>query len=134
MKKSLSTLTLMVINFVFALSQSQPELNTAAYKDFLKADKELNSVYNKILKEYKADTVFTKNLKQAQKLWLKLRAAEMEVKYPDATHRPYGSVLPMCWSMYLTELTKERTTHLRIWIEGIEEGDVCSGSVEIKSQ
>jgi len=38
----------------------------------------------------------------------------------------------MCWSMELTGLTQERTQVLKVWLDGIEEGDVCSGSVKMK--
>jgi hypothetical protein len=44
----------------------------------------------------------------------------------------YGSVHPMCVAMYLTQLTEERIKILRIWLDGIEEGDVCCGSVKSK--
>lgn len=42
----------------------------------------------------------------------------------------YGSVYPMCAALFLKELTEERTEKLRVWLNGIEEGDVCSGSVK----
>ena len=32
---------------------------------------------------------------------------------------------------YLDELTKSRIKTLKVWLDGIEEGDVCSGSVKI---
>ena len=107
-------------------------MNQKAHKDFQKADKELNTVYQKILQEYKSDTAFIKNFKKAQKIWVQLRDAEMNAKYPTRKEG-YGSVEPMCWSMYLEELTVERTKDLKIWLDGIEEGDVCSGSVKIKN-
>lgn len=116
----------------FGFSQTQLEMNQSANNDFLKADKELNSVYQKILKEYKSDVNFIKNLKFSQKIWIQFRDAEMKVKFPERENGYYGSVFPMCWSMELTELTKIRTKKLKIWLTGIEEGDVCSGSVKTK--
>jgi uncharacterized protein YecT (DUF1311 family) len=41
-------------------------MNEDAAKNYQKADKELNDVYQKILKEYKKDTAFIKNLKNAR--------------------------------------------------------------------
>ena len=117
---------------IICFAQTQLEMNQKAHKDFQKADKELNSVYQKILQEYKSDTAFIKNFKKTQKIWVQLRDAEMKAKYPDRKEG-YGSVEPMCWSMYLKELTEERTKDLRIWLDGIEEGDVCSGSVKTKN-
>jgi hypothetical protein len=53
------------------------------------------------------------------------------MKYTD--NRSYGSVQPMCWSIYLTGLTEERIKTLKIWSERIEKGDVCSGSEKLIS-
>lgn len=116
----------------FGYSQTQFEMNQSANNDFVKADNELNSVYQKIIKEYKSDIKFIKNFKTSQKIWIQFRDAEMKVKFPEREDGYYGSVFPMCWSMELTELTKIRTKKLKIWLTGIEEGDVCSGSVKIK--
>src|SRR5271154_5448351 len=113
---------------LFGFGQTQNELNEIAYKDYQKVEKRLNSVYQKILQEYKSDTAFIKNLKIAQKIWIQFRHAEMRVKFPDTYL--YGSSFPMCWSSYLAELTDERTKKLRGWLKGTEEGDVCAGSVK----
>jgi len=96
------------------------------------ADKELNKVYQRILNEYQTDTLFIENLKASQRIWVKFRDAELKVKYPESEPGYYGSVYPMCVSIYLEKLTRERIRTLKIWLEGIEEGDVCSGSVRSK--
>jgi uncharacterized protein YecT (DUF1311 family) len=126
-----------VIVFVFALlmmkmsfAQTQLELNKKAQDDFSKADNELNIVFKKISTEYKDDTLFIKNLKAAQKIWIQFRDAEMKMKFPDANE--YGSVLPMCWSMYKEQLTRDRIKTLNEWLNGVPEGDVCSGSAKIR--
>jgi hypothetical protein len=36
--------------------------------------------------------------------------------------------------MYLAELTQERIKALQVWIEGVQEGDGCAGTVRIKPQ
>jgi len=112
--------------------QTQLEMNEKANKDYQKADKNLNIIYQNILKEYNKDTTFIRNFKNAQRLWIQFRDAEMKAKYPDRESGYYGSVQPMCWSMYLTDLTNERLTKLKIWLTGIKEGDVCTGSVKVK--
>jgi len=38
----------------------------------------------------------------------------------------------MCVSIYLERLTRERIATIKEWADGIEEGDVCIGSVKIK--
>jgi len=108
-------------------------MNQDASKQYQKADKELNATYQQILKDYSKDPVFIANFKKAQKLWIQFRDAEMKAKYPDRAAGYYGSVQPMCWSIYLTELTIERTNKLKVWTTGIEEGDVCAGSVKTKN-
>lgn len=50
--------------------QTQLEMNQEEQSKYLKADKELNLVYNKVLKEYKSDTAFIKNFKNAQRIWI----------------------------------------------------------------
>jgi uncharacterized protein YecT (DUF1311 family) len=84
------------------------------------------------LKEYKSDTEFIKNLKASQIIWIKFRDSEMKVKFPDREVGYYGSIQPVCRYSYLEKLTKIRTNDLKVWLTGIEEGDVCSGSVKMK--
>lgn len=114
----------------FSFSQTQGDLNEQEHKKYQNADRKLNEIYQRILKEYKHDTAFIKNLKTSQRIWLLFRDAEMKMKYPDSYQ--YGSVQPMCWSMYLTDLTQDRINTLKTWVDGTEEGDVCPGSVKIK--
>jgi uncharacterized protein YecT (DUF1311 family) len=101
-------------------------------KNYVAADSELNLTYQKIMKEYKDDTAFTKSLVASEKIWIKFRDAEMKMKYPDREPGYYGSIQPMCWAIYLTQLTLERTATLKQWLEGIDEGDACAGSVKVK--
>ena len=113
-------------------SQNQGELNEGASESYKMADKELNDIYKAILNDYKSDTIFIKNLKASQRIWITFRDAELKVKYPETDPRHYGSVYPMCVSIYLERLTRERIATLKEWIDGIEEGDVCIGSVKMK--
>ena len=112
-------------------SQTQAEMNKEAYAEFNKADNELNEVYQKILAEYKTDTLFVENLKASQRIWIKFRDAELKMKFPDYPDKIYGSIHPTCRAFYLMELTEKRTESLKIWLNGTEEGDVCNGSVKI---
>ncbi len=120
--------------FLFSISfaQTQADMNQSAGADWKQADKELNDVYQKIVKEYKGQTDFIRSLKASQLLWIKFRDAEMLVKYPKSKQAGYGSVFPTCWASYKAYLTRERTKTLQVWLDGIEEGDTCSGSVKMK--
>jgi uncharacterized protein YecT (DUF1311 family) len=110
--------------------QSQAELNLKANEEYKKVDKEMNSVYQQILKEYASQPVFITKFKTAQRLWVQLRDAELAVKFPGPDY--YGSVEPMCQAIYLNSLTTERIKFLKTWLNGIAEGDVCNGSVKAK--
>ena len=124
---------LIAIISLSGFSQTQLEMNNEASDSYKKADKELNAVYKAILNEYKSDTIFVKNLKASQKIWIAFRDAELRVKYPETEPGYYGSVYSLCVSSYLEKLTRERIKTLQQWIDGIEEGDVCSGSIKIKN-
>ena len=117
----------------YSFSQTQLEMNEAEHKIFIKTDKELNKVYQAVLNEYKSDIVFIKNLKASQRLWVQFRDAEMKMMYPDREPGYYGSIHPMCWSIYKTELTTERIKKLRMWLTGEEEGSSCSPSIKVKN-
>ncbi len=94
------------------------------------ADAELNRVWKQVMKCYKDDKVFIGKMKTAQKAWLKFRDAHIESVFPAADKQmEYGSIYPTCVDYILEELTRERTRQLKKWIEGIPEGDGCSGSI-----
>ena len=113
-------------------SQTQAEMNTDLQESYNSSDEELNAVYQAIIREYKNDTIFLKALRFSQRNWIKFRDSELKMKYPERKIRGYyGSVYPMCEASYLDELTKDRIKTLKVWLDGIEEGDVCSGSVKI---
>lgn len=124
---------LIYISFtIFSFGQSQLEMNGSVSGNLTKADQELNDIYNKVLKVYKSDAAFTKNLKKSQRFWIKFRDAEMKAKYPKREAGHYGSMQPLCYTNYMAELTKKRTKELKVWLDGVEEGDSCAGSVKIK--
>ncbi|MVN92325.1 lysozyme inhibitor LprI family protein [Mucilaginibacter aquatilis] len=110
-----------------AVAQSQATMTADANKKYQQADKELNTVFAQIVKEYSKKPFFVRKMKAAQRLWIKLRNADLTARFPDAG----GSSAAMCKAFYLENVTRERTKYLRAWITGIPEGDVCSGSIKI---
>ncbi|MEZ4859275.1 MAG: lysozyme inhibitor LprI family protein [Flavobacteriaceae bacterium] len=129
--KKLLLLPLLVINLT-AFSQSQAEMNQEAHNDYQKADAELNEVYQTILKEYQEESLFIEKLKAVQRIWITYRDAQLAMKYPyENKGGEYGDGYPACVSNYLQELTQIRTEQLRMWVQGVEEGDICSGSIKI---
>jgi uncharacterized protein YecT (DUF1311 family) len=129
--KKIILLSVFFGQFICLFGQTQNDLNIKAKLEFEKVDKNLNQLYKKILQDYKSDTIFIKSMKEAQRQWVKYRDAQEKMKYP-AYKGAIESVLPMCRNYYLTELTNSRIKELKQWIDGVEEGDVCSGSIKIK--
>lgn len=128
MRKILFLTCLIFTNATALFSQSQGEMNETGFNKYKKVDRQLNSVYKKIVAEYSKDTLFIKNFVTAQKAWIKFRDAEMISRFPN--YDGYGSSFPMCWYSVLQELTEERTKNLKLWLTGMPEGDLCSGSVK----
>ena len=119
--------------YAVSLAQTQTDMNQEAHREYQQADAEMNSIYKQILAQYKGQTIFIKKLKTAQRAWLVFRDAHLESLYPEKDKRQYGSVYPMCRAIHLRDLTKKRTEELKKWVDGIEEEEVCSGSVRIRN-
>jgi len=124
MRQILTLLTFFICMTGF--SQTQTEINQNADEAYKKADRELNLIYQKILTDRKSDTVFIHNLISSQRIWMKFRDSELKVKYPEREPGYYGSILPMCISIFLEQLTEERITTLKTYLEIPKEGDVCN--------
>ncbi|MFD2562787.1 lysozyme inhibitor LprI family protein [Aquimarina rubra] len=122
------TVITIVIN-VNGYSQTQTDMNKQAYQDFLEVDAKLNAAYQRILSDYREDSLFISNLKKTQRLWTQFRDSELAMKYPDRGTLYYGTSHSMCISNYLIELTEKRIETLVPWVKGVEEGDMCSGSI-----
>ena len=139
-KTKLLFFSFIVVLFSFnaALSQSQLEMNRQACDEYKKADAKLNRTYQQILSEYKKDALFIQKMKRAQQAWIIFRDAQIEALYPleqnANPNQKYGSVYPMCNCIALTQITEKRTEELKQWIDGTEEGDVCSGSIKTKDE
>jgi uncharacterized protein YecT (DUF1311 family) len=113
----------------FCLAQTQTEMNQDAGKSYKQVDKKLNDVYQKIFKLYSKNTLFLKNLRTSQKIWIQFRDAQLAMKYPERSPGYYGSILPICKESYLSELTSKRVKELEVWLGKPIEGDDCTGTV-----
>jgi uncharacterized protein YecT (DUF1311 family) len=130
MKKLSLLLATLLFLALTSFGQTQGEMNSTASISYANADKELNLVYQSILKEYSKDTVFIKNLKIAQNIWIKSRDADLNAIFtPDGW---YGSMEPLCKSVILERLTKDRIAFLKTWTEGIDHRDGCKGTRKVK--
>ncbi len=110
-------------------AMTQGAMNACASQDFQSADRKLNRIYRELLKRYRKYPRFIRALKKAQRAWITMRDAEIEMAYPGYLEHPekYGSVLPMCLANLKASLTEERIKFLKQWLDPKrEEGDVCA--------
>jgi uncharacterized protein YecT (DUF1311 family) len=102
-------------------------------KDLAVADGEMTKLYSQIMKEYAHDKEFVEKLKTAQRAWIRFRDAHLEALYPAKDKQSeYGSSYSSCYAMGILHLTRERIDHLMQWKEGVNEGNVCAGSIKFK--
>ena len=126
---NLLILFIMLFAMTVARAETQMDLNNEACEALQKADNELNQVYQNILMKYKTDQVFINKFVNAQRKWIEFKDAYVDSMYIPEYQDTYGSVLPMCKCYLIEHITEARTKQLKVWIDGIEEGDVCTGSV-----
>ena len=107
---------------------NQLELNACADQEFRKADAELNAVYRQIVTRLAGEPVALAKVKAAQRLWVQLRDADLEARYPvGADENPrflYGSMYPMLYSANKAELIRQRTQWLRATFLDRAEGEL----------
>ena len=114
-------------------AMTQYQLDECAGSELKVAEDAMDKVYRQIQKENAADKLFLRRLEEAQQAWMVFRDAEMKALFPHAVEPgQYGSVYPMCYANWMAELTRERTRQLKKWTIGVEESDVCSGSLPIR--
>lgn len=128
MKKAL-TIFLFCLCSTFSYAQSQWDMTMESDREFKKADKELNIVYQKILTKYVKNTEFIKALRESERIWVKFRSAELNMRFPRTNKKDYGSVLPMCVNGLAEKITRKRIAELKEWLKPQEDGDVCTGSI-----
>lgn len=112
-----------------AQADTQLQMNTAACNEMNNADATLNQVYKNVLAKYKDDELFTNKFIAAQKKWMEFRDAYVDSMYIPENRDSYGSVFSMCQCNFLENIINDRVKQLQVWLNGIEEGDVCTGSV-----
>jgi uncharacterized protein YecT (DUF1311 family) len=134
MKKHLFTILWLILpmSITNAFAQTQAETEKQAIAEYKQSEKELNKIYNLVLKTYAKDTIFIKKLKESQRIWTASRDADIELIFVDHKVDPseYGIMLPVCKAWELKDMTDERTDFLNQWIEGID-GTSCEGSRKV---
>jgi len=95
-----------------SLAQSQNEMTQQAWAEFEKADKQLNEVYQKVLKSME-DDIAKQKLIAVQKAWIKYRDAQAEL---DADSERGGSLANQILAESETTMTKARTAELKKYL------------------
>lgn len=97
---------------------TQLQMNMLSQQGYIKADKELNKIYKQIMKKYAKDKLFIKKLKASQRLWIKLKDANLEAVFPEQNKRlNYGSIYPLSRDSALEIYTLERIRFLKQFLE-----------------
>lgn len=117
--------------FCFASGQSIQDVKLRVRNNYESAVKSLDAVTNQIVKASADDSAFVSALLQSHKSWEILVDSKVSMKYPYGPGG-YGSSYGLCYYGFKTELVNRRIAELRPWIEGMEEGDICAGSVPNK--
>jgi len=136
--KHVTWITALIVTLAFSTSigasdQRQSDMYDGACAKYKKADVELNRIYQKIMRDYAEDKNFIQKMKIAQRAWIAFRDAHLDSVYPESDSLShYGNVNPMCRCVILESLTRDRINLLVGWVDGAQEGDVCSGSMKIR--
>lgn len=109
-------------------ARTQLDINECAAAEATAADAELNAVYRQVMQQLQGQQVAIDKLRAAQRLWIPLRDADIEARYPvgkDENPRVlYGSVYPMLYSSNKAALTRQRTQWLRATFLDRAEGEL----------
>ena len=101
-------------------AQSQSEMNQEAAEDLAAADRRLNELYQKLLKENAKDPVYVSNLREAQRAWLKFVEFHLKNVFPlkrgQNPRDVYGSIYPLDYAVSKTAHVEERIEQLKLLI------------------
>lgn len=109
-------------------ADTQLDLNECMAAEADAADAELNAVYRQVMQELEGQPVAIAKLRAAQRLWIPLRDADIEARYPvgkgENPRVLYGSMYPMLHAANKAELTRQRTRWLRATFLDRAEGEL----------
>lgn len=116
--------------------ETQSDLNESAGDQLSQAQQQLDRLIAKIQDHYQDKPLFLGKFEKAQAAWKAFRDAELDAYYPPTefgdTFASYGSMYPMCYAEKKRALVEARIKQLEPWLEGVDEGDVCAGSIKLK--
>jgi len=95
-----------------ALAQDQTTMNRNAQDAYKKADTELNRVYKAL--SAKLDPATRKKLGTSEQAWIKFRDVDAAAR---AQEWDGGSMQPLIYFTWMTDLTEARTSQLKTWLK-----------------
>ncbi len=114
-------------------AQSQMELNQTAADSLSAAENEMGDALQKIVTIYSDEKLFLEKLVASQRAWEIYCKSQMDALFPLEKGRDpsqeYGSSYPMAYDLEKEKLVRERITRLKVWLDGVEEGNIGAGSV-----
>lgn len=103
---------------------AQIEMNACAADDFAAADAELNAVWRDLTRGLADQPVALARLRAAQRAWIAFRDAEAAARVPvgdgEDPRVVHGSMYGLLYHGVLAELTRERTSQLRLQLEELD--------------
>lgn len=112
---------------------TQTAMNACGATDLKHVEAALSDTLARIRTQYADDPLFLERLEQSQLQWRQSLQADLDLRFPQSdTHFYYGSVFPLCLATVKTGLIQHRIAMLNVWLTGLEEGEVCAGSVHIR--
>lgn len=89
----------------------------------------LKNMYRAISDKYSDDKLFISYFQSADMAWEQYENAQLAAMFPHGPNKLFDGT-SMSADDYLDALQMQRIAELKDWTSGIEEGDVCSGSVK----
>lgn len=108
---------------------SQTEMTMEAVADYNETEKMHQQIYDEIIAIYGKDSETVEFLRRSQRAWIAFREAQIRAIWPEIeTGERMGTAERMCVPIELEIITRQRIQQLLTWRNGIEEGDVGSGT------
>ena len=120
------SIVVFIFNSCIGLTQSETPAQN------LITNQSLDSVMTIIETDYHTDQEFLIKLKSSQIKWSESVLADLDMRFPISDKTEYGSVYPTCYKFEIDKAIATRIEFLNEWIEGVQEGNVCAGSVRVK--
>ena len=111
--------------------------NSQDYKlEYQKAQVKLESLNKELHSIYKKNPAFLRALDENIKAWNWYKQTQFDLQFPNADtaanpKATYGSIYPTCANHILLDLTNKRIESLQPWLKGVNEGELCAGSIKI---